>query len=1749
MKKKSKRCMALLFFFFFGIVFFNTESFNYHVNDLSSKKSIEIKDNHIDLRNDQIKASFGGYTSSSDVLFDVVENASSRIDNRDFFAIETNHFNQATPLNWNVNSMQFNIESYSREQKILDSTFDVNEFFSPWDYEAFQNGSGYFTQSFEPNNLYPDYVRTTIYNGKERPDWNPAFYEGNCALWNQDLKDLNPDNLDIQKGKIFQGTDQTFENFDNFQTDPNFFRDFNTPYGGKYDPTRDIVDLYYDDVAEALRVIIVPFDSVTGGNPSAAWWYYLDIPYVVDYAQVKISWSIDDDSTFESEDEYEVKARINDKFINGNKWIVKSGDVPFNGSDDALMVYKNDEILGHISHDTISRTYNITDLIDGLVGINKFDFGIWAKSPFPYGDEDIINAKFESVELMFNTSAKYEVASLEFDYKCIDENFNNENPFVFDNDASIFLILQYNYTLFDYIRVLPFSMMLISSSSFSSTPWTHIEFSLPEQYINILRKNELIFKIGIIFEDNYYDRIYYQHYLDNVYLKINYKHPNTTFSNLKINIDNSGIWNNVDNNTFNINTSSWIGGELHDLQFKTDLLKYQDKLYLNFKAELNVSQIHYNSSGASVSYSINTANSNFGVWNITYNNTISYQSLIFVNSTPYFNFSFYSISYTNLPAFDSKGPQSLNWEVYGAIAPNFLNYTLYIRPYNSTLGLSYQNSRILNTFQSGNWTLQSKQTNYITNCLLNSNKTYLDKPAYYKKEVLEYNFTLLEGSINGNYSLSLLNHSGNIVGNFPQYRSSNSTNVVETIDNLEIYKVGKYFLYLKWNDTEENQGKTLRFGSHIKEFYILNATSAGFVSQVTSISSGEIANFTIFYRTYANWGIENALIHVFENSSGIWRLWGKAWTGTYQIGSISYLGEGNYTIPLFTSGAPNGTYSIRFTLSKEFHQSRILLTTMDVLAINILEISIIQGAYLNSFSQYVINDNNIPFVNDSINSRIQINITDQSTKNPITGGLVLGTIGDTETYFESIELGNGIYNLTLDTTGLNATNPGENETLFIKCSANDYNTKEINVTIFINKVPTDIILQNIDPAYTEGEITIYATMLKVIDPENPKPNNHGTLEYFIYQGTSQKLSGFLNLLMSGVYSIDISLASLPAGIYSVYVNGTAFNCEESQSNVVNLTLLPQHPTELDINVPNTIRILKKFEIRTTLMYSINGSTISFATVYLNISIGSENFIVNTITGLDGLSIYEYIISSEYKGQNITIRAIYEGQEKIARSEVSITKVVQGKIPVILEMIEFPNNTARVGYPVTYRVRMDIKDIEETLQNRIILFSSYYDDSPSPFITQQLYTDENGECGYTISELADGKENITTYFEFLGSTTIAYNSTVRTDSILPKWSSDFNYDILDEDGDGAYRYGEIITFNMTFWSSDIGAPSFSGLPVVFTFFYDSIQTVSTQYVSGNNTIWVLYSIPDSLSVNQLNITIDFQGSNKVNNKTVSFSLEIYDKITVDIKFVRPPAFRYIKGSYFISVNVSYIFNNETRPLINVKLIFKLLNGKGDIIDETSGITDETGIAEVILDFNKEGNNCLISVEIDETLYGYYQSFVLTSEEIKITTELIAFFEDYGIIILISALVIVGIYLLFTYGYIKPKDRRKRQFLKQMYQRLSDVENIQYCLILTKDGGVPVFSKSLADVPIDEALISGFLSAISSFGREIGSKMKKIDGGLEELSYRQFKIILNEGAYVRVALLLLKRAQESLKEKLRKFNEIFEETYEERIIEEE
>jgi len=1732
-KKKIIYVKQLSILFVILIVIGNISNFQSNIIDLSDINQEQFNkptEDTLDKELSDVPDDVGGYSVEGASSFTTIQNASSIISKQDYYATETNYFNISTPVAWNTTSKEFNIESYTKEQ-IIEDPFFMEEYVNLtkyWDNDVRSTGKGEFDQY--PLNLNP-YGKTRIWNNKI--EFDPAYNPGDYAYWTQGFNNLNPESLEVQKGRIYQEEDEKIENYDNFQTDPGFFKDTDAPYGGVYKPLFDDINLHYDESQTSLKVFIDPGISSLGGNPSAAWWYYGIIPYAADYAQITITWNVESASTFEAEDEYEIRARINNKYINGANYISKSGDIPFNGSKDALMVYNNTDVTGHISHSTISRTYDVTDLVDGLVGINKFDFGAWAKNPSQGGDNDAIIVNFESIEIMFNTSRKYEIGRLNYRYKVIDNNEDEFNPFLFKNDLSLALYLEdADSSNSEWIRVLPFSLAEISSKSFDDTPWNYMSLPISQDYEDILKVNKLDFKIGVYFEGEFYDLIDYDHYIDDVFFTINYKQA-VEDMDLQISVD-GGSWDDITSDTHTIVTSGWSSGDSHTFQFTTFNSTYQDKLFLNLKSFLDVTYTSNSSNMAQANYVIEGANADKGIWNVTYDNTYSYSKLVEAHLTNLFNLSRYSISYIDLPAFDSKGSNSENWDVFGALTPGLFNYTRNFYRFNYTGSNTEQSATIDKAFAVGKWIILAYQQNYISNCSFNNTLSYLGEPTFYKDDTLQFNFTLLE-TIMGNYSYELFNSTGGLMNNFPQYNSSNKKNAIGLLDLAEIYPVGFYYLRFKWNDSASFSGNTLRYGSIILSFYIFNQTKAQFTQLVSEVSSGETAEFALNYTTYLDWGIEDATIIVYENSTGSLKFWGVEWTGSYQVGEITYLGNGNYSIPLFTEGAPNGTYPLYFICLKSLHEAQVLTTSLRVIAENLIDFNITTGAY-NITSEWVISPDNIPYVNDTINSVIRVNLTDSGT--PLAGGLVIGTIEGSENYFTAQEIGGGLYDLTLNTTNINPSQKSgtsylDNETLEIRCSASGYDIKLVDVTFFVDKIPTQISLQNTDDVFAGSSLTAVASMLNKIDPNNPKPNTNGNLEYYVVQGTTIKINGTLNHLLSGVYQNEFSLTGLTPGNYSSYINGTAVNCLDSQSNIVNFTILPQTATNLAISVPSSIRILQAFQIRTNLTYAINGTVIPYQNVKLNLSInGIEGFIVSTVTDSEGISIYEYIISAQYEAQNLTIVAIYEGLVKIAGTSSNITKVIQGKIPISLQIFDFPN-TLRVGYSAQYQLQINITEGGETLQNRIILFSAYYNDEFStPFVTDQRYTDENGQCEYTITEISDGSNNVTVFFEYLGSTTVLYNITSRSDAIQPKWTSNFTVEPLPS----TIRFGQSISFNMRFYCEN-NSISLENLPTVLTFNYAGTNEIYVRWVNVNNSLNYVYRVANSFSGN-LNCSLIFEGTSKIAGFSLNFNLTINPKIVVNLEFVETPQSQYLYGSESFEVRVT---DDLGTPLHGLLINFQVIDQNSNVIyNYTSTCVD--GIAVAILDLSV-GDTYIIQVRYFAE--SYYEGYLLTSSEIRVVNEFVIFLDMLPYILL-AAGIMLALGFIVHRGFIVPKRRRRIVSLRALYQKLSDVENMQYVLILTKDGGVPCYSKSLADVPIDESLVSGFLSAISSFGQEIGAKIQGGDGGLEELSYRQFKIIINEGKYVKTALLLLKRPSDVLKEKLRTFNGSFEDVYRDRLI---
>ncbi|MBY8986179.1 MAG: hypothetical protein KGD65_13970, partial [Candidatus Lokiarchaeota archaeon] len=128
--------------------------------------------------------------------------------------------------------------------------------------------------------------------------------------------------------------------------------------------------------------------------------------------------------------------------------------------------------------------------------------------------------------------------------------------------------------------------------------------------------------------------------------------------------------------------------------------------------------------------------------------------------------------------------------------------------------------------------------------------------------------------------------------------------------------------------------------------------------------------------------------------------------------------------------------------------------------------------------------------------------------------------------------------------------------------------------------------------------------------------------------------------------------------------------------------------------------------------------------------------------------------------------------------------------------------------------------------------------------------------------------------------------------------------------------------------------------------------------------------------------------------------------------------------------------------------------------------------------------------------------------------------------------VGVYR----GVVVPKKREKSRILKEVKTIFDDAINLEHILVLYKGTGTCVYFKSFGSDEIDPELISGFISAICSFGKDLVCQEE-----LNEITYGDKMLLLTDGEYIRVALVLSKKASIILRQNLMAFITEFEKIY--------
>ncbi len=359
----------------------------------------------------------------------------------------------------------------------------------------------------------------------------------------------------------------------------------------------------------------------------------------------------------------------------------------------------------------------------------------------------------------------------------------------------------------------------------------------------------------------------------------------------------------------------------------------------------------------------------------------------------------------------------------------------------------------------------------------------------------------------------------------------------------------------------------------------------------------------------------------------------------------------------------------------------------------------------------------------------------------------------------------------------------------------------------------------------------------------------------------------------------------------------------------------------------------------------------------------------------------------------------------------------------------------------------------------------------------------------------------------------------------------------------------IEFNMS--DIDDNKKNITGPPGAYSYSINWYNR-SNANINGSLTPNIAYAIktPDygtikgkvlvsTLSVGNYTLNITVKRTN-YENTTLSINLTIKQRAEIDIVVseISPEPPITAGSSLTITLKVYWkIFYNETKTDTDVLKDWKIyvtlyVNGKITINNKEEK-TDANG--KVTFEFDIPNDAETIKIEID--VEGAYN--ITSNPEIITNIQVI---PEPGINLLpwIIIIGIIGLALGVVYGVysgvIAPKKVEKQRLLSEVNTIFEDAVNLEHCLVLYKGSGTCLYFKSFGIEQINPELISGFISAVSSFGREMESQQ-----ALNEITYGDKMLLLSDGEYIRVALVLSKNASVLLRKHLKAFIDAFEDIY--------
>jgi len=309
-----------------------------------------------------------------------------------------------------------------------------------------------------------------------------------------------------------------------------------------------------------------------------------------------------------------------------------------------------------------------------------------------------------------------------------------------------------------------------------------------------------------------------------------------------------------------------------------------------------------------------------------------------------------------------------------------------------------------------------------------------------------------------------------------------------------------------------------------------------------------------------------------------------------------------------------------------------------------------------------------------------------------------------------------------------------------------------------------------------------------------------------------------------------------------------------------------------------------------------------------------------------------------------------------------------------------------------------------------------------------------------------------------------------------------------------------------------------------------------YFTEEADFWYNTSIicnPDDFEIGINYVLIRFLHDN-YSSATFSFQLLI-NQIEINTETVDFEDTKEVLPGEAITLLIQLTEAGSGYPIENATISYSWEFGIGEFTYLGSGIYG----LNLTIPLNARGIyrfNLIISTDVIDYKASQY-SFIIDVGEITLPPIFL------WIILAGSAIAIAVLGALSLRSYvILPRKRKKEAELLKRTQRFKDMQNIQAIVVIHRQSGIPVYTKSFSILEHQKKeLFSGFIQAITTIGEEIVGKKgtqekpKKptdvaIFEGLIELDFKYFYCLICDVEEIRLVAILREKASQRLKKQI-------------------